>query len=61
MMRVETLQVGRRLDAQPGFVLHLGRMRVYSSPRVSLCKKAKLGNGVNNKNCMNGLIERFSA
>ena len=35
MRRVETLQVGRRLDGQPGFVLHLGRMKVYSYPRIS--------------------------
>ena len=41
MMRIEILQVGRRLDAQPDFVLHLGRMQVYSSPRISRCKKAK--------------------
>ena len=34
MRRVETLQVGRRLDGQPGVVLHLGRMRVYSSIRI---------------------------
>ena len=41
MMRVEILQVGRRLDAQRGFVLHLGRMRVYSSPRISRWKKGE--------------------
>ena len=61
MMRVDAFQVGRRLDALLGFLLHLGRMQVYSSRRVPFCCQQSDDKVSKIRIVINGLNKRFSA
>ena len=61
MIRIDTFQVGRRLDALLGFLLHLGRMQVYSSGRVPFCWQQSDDKVPKIRIVINGLNKRFSA
>jgi hypothetical protein len=61
MLRVDTFQVGHRLDALLRFPLHLGRMQVYSSRRVSFYWQQSDDMVSKVRTVINGLNKRFSA